>query len=174
MILVVIPRAFPDPLQLDSAVGPDFDRGGFGGRHRRLHRLHEILCVAHEHFRRVFVLLAAHAHAHHGRLHRGYDLELRGDRRDALGHVEQVESDAFVGALVGEVAGDSRHLLGGVGDGLGAGDQLALAGFVVVARDHLAEFGHEGGHAFGRGHDVVIAARPLTHFLVQIMRGKLK
>jgi len=43
VILVLVPRVFSDPRQLDASIGSDFDGGCLRCRHRLLDRLHEIL-----------------------------------------------------------------------------------------------------------------------------------
>jgi hypothetical protein len=50
----------PNPFELDSGVCPDLDGRGFGRRHRLLHRLHQVLSVAHQHLRGLLVLDCAY------------------------------------------------------------------------------------------------------------------
>ena len=78
----------------------------------------------------------------------------------------------FVGALLGQLLGDARDVLGGVGDGLGAGDELPLARLGVPV-DQLGEPGHEVGHPLGRRDDVVVLGGPLLHLLVEVVGGHL-
>ena len=58
-ILVLVPGLLPDPLQLDSCVGPDLDGGSLCGRHRLLDRLHQVLRVADQHLGGLLVFLGA-------------------------------------------------------------------------------------------------------------------
>lgn len=55
--LVLVPGLAAHPAQADASVGADFDGGRLGGAHRLLHRLHQVLRVAHQHVGRLLVLL---------------------------------------------------------------------------------------------------------------------
>ena len=82
------------------------------------------------------------------------------------------QSNPLVRATVGQVSGHFGHLFRCIRDGLGARNQLLFAPRVLAHQ--LGQLGHEQGHPLCNGHDVIVSARPLTHFLVQIVRGKLK
>lgn len=68
-----------------------------------------------------------------------------------------------VGALTGEGDGETSHFLGGVGDRLGAVDQILLR--AALTANELRETRHENGHPLGGGDDVVLMTRPLLQLL---------
>ncbi len=78
----------------------------------------------------------------------------------------------LVRALPGQLLGDPCDLLGGIGYGLGASDELPLAPGVLA--HELGQLGHEEGGALGRRHNVVVLGRPLSHLLVEVVRGLLE
>jgi len=79
-------------------------------------------------------------------------------QRQLLGaDLQQVGPDALVGALLGHLLGEARHLVRGLGDVLGALDEGAL---VPGAAPHQARhLRHQQGHALGGTDDVVTLKR---------------
>lgn len=67
--------------------------------------------------------------------------------------LQQVGADAFVGALLGDLLGETRDLVGGLGDVLGALDERTLV--AAAAAHQPGHLRHEQRHALGRRDDVI-------------------
>jgi hypothetical protein len=119
--LEVGPHWLANPAQPQSAVRSNLDRRGFGGTHRVLHRLHQILSIEHQLLHRFFIFLSTvhwltirtnhDLRAEHRRFDGRQNLQLRRDRRYSFAHLQQCLSHLDVGALTGKLYSESRHFL---------------------------------------------------------------
>ena len=71
--------------------------------------------------------------------------------------LEQVGSDAFVGALLGHLLGQPRDLVGCLGNVLGTLDEGTFV--PAAASDQARHLGHEQGHPLGGADDVITLKR---------------
>ena len=76
-------------------------------------------------------------------------------------------SHAFISAELSLVFGQSCDLLGGLGNGFGAGNQILFG--TALSATQLTQSGHKECHLLGRSDDLILFTRPLLHFQMQIM-----
>lgn len=77
----------------------------------------------------------------------------------------------LVSAFSGKLLGQPSDLFGGFSDALGTGDQVLLG--ATLTPHQLRQTGHQQRHFLSRSDDVVVAAAPLLHFLVQAVGSHL-
>lgn len=107
---LLVPRLAAVPVQRDSGVCSHLDGSGFGGAHRLLHRLHQVLGVPDQHIGGLLVLVGALS-SQHGGFHCREDLQLRTDGWNALANLQQCLLVINHEIVAGQVKTSSRTSL---------------------------------------------------------------